>query len=207
MACVAAGRRDGVRWWPSPPAMPGSRCRPRRPSRGSSRRCASAGEPYVDADWVAPLPVRLARSLGAQRVLAVDATAHMRTARRQAPSATATATCASSRWCRPMRRGPIVLLHPDFGYWVSLSREFRERAIAAGYRDTMAQASRLQRTAPQLKTPRRARAPARVIERGTTCGAPGITGSVLACSLAWYSSCSARRSCSAARGRPGACSA
>ena len=36
-----------------------------------------------------------------------------------------------------------VLLHPDFGYWVSFSREFRERAIAAGYRDTLAQAGRL----------------------------------------------------------------
>jgi NTE family protein len=30
------------------------------------------------------------------------------------------------------------VLKPDFGYWVNLSRDFRERAIAAGYRDTMA---------------------------------------------------------------------
>jgi len=30
------------------------------------------------------------------------------------------------------------LLKPDFGYWVSLSREFRERAIEAGYRETLA---------------------------------------------------------------------
>jgi NTE family protein len=36
-----------------------------------------------------------------------------------------------------------IVLHPDFGYWVSLSRDFRERAIAAGYRDTMAQAAKL----------------------------------------------------------------
>ena len=36
-----------------------------------------------------------------------------------------------------------VLLHPDFGYWVSLSREFRERAIAAGYQATLADAARL----------------------------------------------------------------
>ena len=31
-----------------------------------------------------------------------------------------------------------LVLKPDFGYWVNLSRDFRERAIAAGYRDTMA---------------------------------------------------------------------
>ena len=31
-----------------------------------------------------------------------------------------------------------LVLKPDFGYWVSLSRDFRERAIAAGYRDAMA---------------------------------------------------------------------
>ncbi|MBQ0920554.1 hypothetical protein KBW71_19150 [Hydrogenophaga aromaticivorans] len=35
------------------------------------------------------------------------------------------------------------LLKPDFGYWVSLSREFRERAIDAGYRETLAQAGAL----------------------------------------------------------------
>jgi hypothetical protein len=35
------------------------------------------------------------------------------------------------------------LLHPDFGYWVSFSRDFRERAIGAGYRATMDQAARL----------------------------------------------------------------
>jgi NTE family protein len=36
-----------------------------------------------------------------------------------------------------------LVLHPDFGYWVSLSRAFRERAIEAGYRHALAQASRL----------------------------------------------------------------
>ena len=34
-------------------------------------------------------------------------------------------------------------LKPDFGYWVSLSRQFRQRAMAAGYQATMAQAAAL----------------------------------------------------------------
>ena len=100
------------------------------------------GEQFIDADWVAPLPVRLARSLGAQRVLAVDATAH----EDRAPSGAEVYRVSDQRKRALVRADAVsadVLLHPDFGYWVSLSREFRERAIAAGYRDTMAQASRL----------------------------------------------------------------
>ncbi|HET7528573.1 MAG TPA: patatin-like phospholipase family protein [Burkholderiaceae bacterium] len=100
------------------------------------------GEQHIDADWVAPLPVRLARSLGAQRVLAVDATAH----EDRAPSGAERYRDGDLRKRALVQAdavGADVLLHPDFGYWVSLSREFRERAIAAGYRETLAQAARL----------------------------------------------------------------
>jgi len=100
------------------------------------------GEPYVDADWVAPLPVRLARALGAQRVLAVDATAH----EDRAPPGAEVYRDSDLRKRALVRAdsdGADVLLHPDFGYWVNLSRDFRERAITAGYRDTMAQAAHL----------------------------------------------------------------
>lgn len=100
------------------------------------------GTPLVDADLVMPLPVRLARSLGAQRVLAVDASAH----EDRAPP-------GAERYREGDRRKRAVTqpdvaaadltLHPDFGYWVSLSRDFRLRAIEAGYRETMAQAARL----------------------------------------------------------------
>ena len=100
------------------------------------------GEQYIDADWVAPLPVRLARSLGARRVLAIDATAH----EDRAPSG-AEVYRVSDQHKRALVQadavGADLLLHPDFGYWVSFSRDFRERAIAAGYRDTLAQAARL----------------------------------------------------------------
>lgn len=100
------------------------------------------GEQYVDPDWHTPLPVRLARQLGAQRVIAVDASVHVD---RAPPGA--------ERWRESdLRKQALVqadarhadlVLHPDFGYWVNFSREFRERTIEAGYRQTLAQEARL----------------------------------------------------------------
>jgi NTE family protein len=100
------------------------------------------GQRHADADLTLPLPVRLARTLGARRVLAVDASAH----ETHAPPGT-------ERWregdlrkralTQPDAAAADVLLHPDIGYFASISREYRERCIAAGYRSTMAEAVRL----------------------------------------------------------------
>lgn len=100
------------------------------------------GERHADADLVTPLPVRVARALGATRVLAVDASAH----EERAPP-------GAERWresdrrkralTRPDAEQADLLLHPDFGYWVSLSRAFRERAIEAGLRAVHAAAPAL----------------------------------------------------------------
>jgi NTE family protein len=100
------------------------------------------GERYADADLRMPLPVRLARALGATQVVAVDASAH----EDRAPP-------GAERWRESDRRkraltqpdaeAADLLLHPDFGYWVSLSREFRQRAIDAGHRAAMAAGPRL----------------------------------------------------------------
>lgn len=100
------------------------------------------GVRYVDADSRQPLPVRLARSLGAQRVLAVDASAH----EDRAPQAAERYRAGDLRKranTRPDAEAADLVIHPDFGYWVNLSQQFRERAIAAGYRETLAQAARL----------------------------------------------------------------
>ena len=100
------------------------------------------GERYVDPDWSTPLPVRVARALGATRVLAVDATAHLD----RAPSG-AERYRDSDRLKKALVDADVrfadLVLKPDFGYWVSLSRGFRERAIEAGYRQTLAQATAL----------------------------------------------------------------
>jgi NTE family protein len=95
------------------------------------------GQRHADADHSMPLPVRLARSLGATRVLAVDASAH----EDQAPPGTDRYRAGDLRkraLTQPDAALADVLLHPQFGYYVSLSQEFRQRAIEAGYRATLA---------------------------------------------------------------------
>jgi NTE family protein len=100
------------------------------------------GERHADADQAMPLPVRLARRLGAQRVLAVDASAHEDRAPPGAERYRA-GDLHKRALTQPDAAAADLLLHPDFGYWVSLSREFRERAIQAGWQATMAAAPRL----------------------------------------------------------------
>jgi NTE family protein len=100
------------------------------------------GQQYVDPDLAAPLPVRLARALGAQKVLAIDASAH----ESKAPAGAERYRTGDSRkrqLTEPDAQAANLTLHPEFGYWVSLTREFRERTIAAGYEQTLAQAAAL----------------------------------------------------------------
>jgi NTE family protein len=136
MACVAARRRDG-RVTAFTAGDVGVAVQASAAIEGRFAPVRIRGEAYVDADWHQPLPVGVARALGARVVLAVDATVHLD---RAPPGA--------ERYREPdLKKKALVdadakqadlVLKPDFGYWVSLSREFRERAIAAGYRDTMA---------------------------------------------------------------------
>jgi NTE family protein len=102
------------------------------------------GQRYGDADLNMPLPVRLARTLGAQRVLAVDASAH----EDKAPPGT-------EHWregdrlkralTQPDAAAADLLLHPDTGYYAGLSRAYRQACIHIGERETLARAEELRR--------------------------------------------------------------
>lgn len=97
------------------------------------------GMQYVDADLVIPMPVRMARTLGAAKVLAVDASAH----EESAPTSTQRYREGDLRkraLTEPDAMNADITLHPDFGYYVSTSKEFRKRCIQAGYEQTMAKA-------------------------------------------------------------------
>jgi NTE family protein len=100
------------------------------------------GEPHVDPDLHQPLPVRLARALGAERIVAVDASAH----EDKAPPGTERwreGDLRKRRHTEPDARAADLLLHPDTGYYAGLTVEYRQRLIAIGERETLAQAARL----------------------------------------------------------------
>jgi NTE family protein len=97
------------------------------------------GVQYIDADLVVPMPVRLARAMGAVKVLAIDASAH----EDKAPAGSARFKEGDLRkraLILPDTLSADVSLQPDFGYYVNTSKEFRIRCINAGYADTMAKA-------------------------------------------------------------------
>jgi NTE family protein len=100
------------------------------------------GVQYVDADLAVPLPVRMARALGAVKVLAIDASAHEDKAPESA-SRYREGDLRKRALTEADAQAANLTLHPDFGYYVSASREFRERAIRSGYEQTMAQAAQL----------------------------------------------------------------
>lgn len=135
MACVASRKRDG-RAMVFTVGDVGLAVQASAAIEGQFAPVRIRGETYVDADWHTPLPVRVARALGARTVIAVDATAHLD----RAPAGAEryrTGDLKKKALVDIDAKTADLVLKPDFGYWVSLSRDFRERAIAAGYRDTM----------------------------------------------------------------------
>lgn len=100
------------------------------------------GLQYVDPDMAAPMPVRLARALGAAKVLAIDASAHENRAP-QGATRFREGDLRKRALTAPDAASANMTLHPDFGYYVNVSREFRLRSMAAGYAHTMGRAAEL----------------------------------------------------------------
>jgi NTE family protein len=101
-------------------------------------------ELWVDPDFVSPLPVRIARQLGAARVLSIDASAH----EDKAPPGAEQFKISDAfkrRLIEPDAHSADLHLHPFFGYWVSMSQSFKERAIKAGYDETMNKANQIEK--------------------------------------------------------------
>ena len=104
------------------------------------------GRLYADGDLVAPLPVRLARKLGAKKIIAVDCSAYLDNpppgseSHRARDLRTRALTDADARFAD-------LNLHPDIGYWVRLTREFREMAARVAYDYTMARRWEIEKAA------------------------------------------------------------
>ncbi len=102
-----------------------------------------AGVTYVDGDVASPVPVRAARTLGADVVIAVDISARIDNVPQGVPD----------EWLRidRGRRKRIdaemafadVMIHPDLGYFAGTSGNYRARVIAAAAEATRAALPRI----------------------------------------------------------------
>ncbi len=101
------------------------------------------GREFIDADVSSPLPVKVAREFGARRVLAVDVAVHPDKPRPPGAERYLESDHIKRAQIDAEGRFADVVLHPFFGYWVNLSREFRERAARSAYEHTLQQAGRL----------------------------------------------------------------
>jgi len=101
------------------------------------------GREVADADVSSPLPVKAARLLGARRVLAVDVAVHMDRERPTGAERYLEGDIAKRAQIDAEARLADLVLHPYFGYWVNLSRSYRETTARAAYELAMAQAPRL----------------------------------------------------------------
>lgn len=88
-------------------------------------------ELYVDGDLLSPVPIRAARRLGAQMVIAVDVSAFLDDTPQDAPR----------EWFEKDKRRTLqvaaevpeanVYLHPNIGYYAGSNEAYRRRVIAA----------------------------------------------------------------------------
>lgn len=101
------------------------------------------GREVADADVSSPMPVRIARSLGARRVLAVDIAVQPDKPRPAGAERYEVSDRAKREQIDAEGRLADLVLHPYFGYWVSLTREYRVNTAQAAYEQTLQQAAPL----------------------------------------------------------------
>lgn len=104
------------------------------------------GRLFADGDLIAPLPVRWTRAAGATKIIAVDCSARTDNVPpgaevyRETDLRKRALTDAEAKYAD-------ITLHPDIGYWVHLSREFRERTAKIAYDYTMARRGDIEKVA------------------------------------------------------------
>ena len=93
-------------------------------------------ETYADGDDASPVPIRVARSLGARVVIAVDVSAYPESTPPEAKREWVEKD--ARRHAQVAREAPEadIVLHPDIGYYAGHSQDYRRRVMAAAERYT-----------------------------------------------------------------------
>ncbi len=94
-------------------------------------------EMYTDSDELSPVPIRLARSLGARVVIAVDVSAFARDTPPGVPQEWVAKDARRARQVAAEAGEADVLLHPNIGYYAGHDEQYRRRVIAAAEKYTV----------------------------------------------------------------------
>lgn len=111
----------------TPPAVRASSATPRQfaPVRIN-------GVEYVDGDEAEPVPIKVARELGAAVVIAVDVSAHVSAIPANAPPAWTVRDRARAAKVAAQSQYADVLIHPDLGYYADIREPYRLMCIERG---------------------------------------------------------------------------
>ncbi|MEO8101147.1 MAG: patatin-like phospholipase family protein [Betaproteobacteria bacterium] len=90
------------------------------------------GVEYQDGDEAQPVPIRVARELGARVVIAVDVSAYVQAIPADAPAAWATRDRARAAKVAGQAAHADVLIHPDLGYYAGINEAYRRKCIQRG---------------------------------------------------------------------------
>ncbi len=90
------------------------------------------GEEYLDGDEAEPVPIKVARDLGAGVVIAVDVSAHVSAIPPTAPPEWTVRDRARAAKVAAQSSYADVLIHPDLGYYADIREPYRRMCIARG---------------------------------------------------------------------------
>lgn len=97
------------------------------------------GVRYVDGDEYIPVPIKIARQLGADVVISVDISAHLSSTPPEAPEDWKQRDFDRAVRVQAELTETDVNIHPDLGYYASVSAEYRRRSIAIAEAQTRKQ--------------------------------------------------------------------
>ena len=114
-----------------------------RGSTGAAVRASSAtpnrfapvrirGVEYHDGDEAQPVPIRVARDLGAQIVIAVDVSAYLERTPAEAPESWRIRDRTRTALIEQERPLADIFIHPDLNYYASISEAYRLMCIKRG---------------------------------------------------------------------------
>ncbi len=94
------------------------------------------GVEYIDGDEVSPVPIRIARDLGADVIIAVDVSAHLSSTPDEAPQSWRKRDQRRAAQVAAEAGLANVLVHPDLGYYADIREAYRLKCIRIGFETT-----------------------------------------------------------------------